>query len=321
LTGVVRRLLWVLAAVGVAAVTGCAGPDRPFLAPADIGPAAGATEPSGSAPEPVRALVTPTGITVAVLEEQPDGYRVRTPCGGEALVAWGTPLYRADVVIDPGHGGPRDSGAVGPNGLTERDLNLDLARSLATEVTRRGFTVALTRSGDHQVPLVVRAELADRLEADALISIHHNGPSARPSQRPGTEVYVQDGVDASRRLGGLIHQHVMAALSRFDVAWTAAADAGVLVVRKDSGEESYGMIRYPATPAVLAELAYLTNPPEAELLATAEYRLAVTAAMADAVEAFFGSDDQGAGFVDQPRTFTPSGATGGVGGCEEPALQ
>jgi N-acetylmuramoyl-L-alanine amidase len=312
---------WVLlAAVMVAA--GCAPVDRPVLVPdaggsgvAPLGPAADPAVPE------VRAVLTSTGIPVAVLGQVADGYLVRTPCGAEATVAWGTPLLGADVVLDPGHGGPVETGAVGPNGVVEAQVNLEVARAAATELTRRGVTVVLTRTGDYQVPLSVRAELAGRLAAQALVSIHHNAPDAAPSDRPGTEVYVQDGVDASRRLGGLVWQHVVAALERFDVAWTAAPDAGVLVVRKDTGEESYGMIRYPEVPAVVAELAYLSNPPEAELLATPVYRAAVGQALADAIEGWLHTDAQGSGYVDQVRTFTPSGLTGGTASCVDPILE
>lgn len=317
------RPLALLFAIVAVSLSACAPPDRPVLLSDQqagaVGPVGGSVAEQDRAQ--VRALITPTGVLVGVLAQQPDGFTVRTPCGDEATVAWGTPLHQVDVVLDPGHGGPLEPGAVGPDGLVERDLNLAVARAVATQLSRRGLTVALTRTGDYQVPLVTRAELADRLDPAVLVSIHHNGPSASPSEVPGTEVFIQDGVDDSRRLGGLVHQHVTAALAGFDVAWTAASDAGVLVVRKDGGEQAYGMIRYPKTPTVLAELAYLSNPAEAQLLATSEYRVAVSDALADAIEAWFETTEPGTGFVDQARTFNPSGATGGSGGCVDPPLE
>jgi N-acetylmuramoyl-L-alanine amidase len=71
-------------------------------------------------PEEARALVTPTGVVVAVLEGTPTGYRVTTPCGNEAVVREGTPVGTTTVVIDPGHGGEVDTGAVGANGWRRR---------------------------------------------------------------------------------------------------------------------------------------------------------------------------------------------------------
>jgi N-acetylmuramoyl-L-alanine amidase len=314
-----RAVLLVLCALaGVA----CGSAPRPVLLPKPEPSDATPVAPGAVVDLPtVRGLVTATGLPVAVLGELEEGYLVRTPCGLEAEVAWGIELFGADIVLDPGHGGAVETGAVGPNGLIERDLNLDVARAVATELTRRGVTVVLTRTSDYQVPLRVRAELADVLGARALVSIHHNSPNARPSAGPGTEVYVQDGVVESSRLGGLVWEHVVRALEPFDVAWTARPDAGVLVVRKDTGEESYGMIRYPETTAVVAELAYVSNGPEAELLATDAYRQAVSAALADAIESWLRTDAAGSGQVEQTRRFTPSGATGGDAGCVDPVLE
>lgn len=319
-----RRLLPVLVAAGP--LLAACGAERPVLvskAAVDPGGAAVSAAPPSTVAEAevVRGLLTATGVSVAVLAELESGYRVRTPCGAEAEVSWGTPLTGADVVLDPGHGGPVETGAVGPNGVAEGQLDLAVARATATELGRRGIDVALTRTADYQVPLQVRAQFADQLGASALVSIHHNAPDANPSDRPGTEVYVQDGVAESRRLGGLVWQHVVDALDDFGLTWTSAVDAGVLVALKDTGQQSYGMIRYPEIPAVLAELAYLSNPAEAELLATPEYRGAVSLALADAIEAWLRTEDPGAGFVEQPRTVTPSGLTGGVEACVDPVLE
>ena len=85
-------------------------------------------------------LVTPTGIPVAVLGRTDSGYLVRTPCGNTAEVSKGVWINGAQVVIDPGHGGPVDTGAIGPNGLIERDLNLTLGRAVIEELTSRGIS-------------------------------------------------------------------------------------------------------------------------------------------------------------------------------------
>ncbi|MDF2729664.1 MAG: lytC [Acidimicrobiia bacterium] len=278
------------------------------------------SEPPPTFPEIARALVTPTGVVVSVLEETTTGFRVTTPCGNEATVLEGTTLGTTQVVIDPGHGGQVDTGAVGANGLMEKHLNLEVSQALEADLIVRGIDVLLTRTADYASRLGVRAGLADRVNADLLISIHHNAPTPGPSPRPGTEVFIQSTSEASRRLGGLVWTRVMAALSDFDIEWTAAPDAGVLSVLSTQGSDAYGMISGPRTVSVLAEMAYISNPVEAELFATAEYVEAASDALADAVEGFLTTEATGAGYVAEPRIFNPQP---GIGGslCVDPALE
>ncbi len=268
-----------------------------------------------------RALVTPSGVVVSVVGRTSSGYLVTTPCGNQATASWGTPIYRADVVLDPGHGGDIETGAVGLNGLVEKDLNLSVAQATARNLTDRGYDVVLTRTSDYRVPLSVRAGLANWLDAGALVSIHHNAPNARRSSEPGTEVFTQSGSDESARLGALIWEDVMAALGEFDdVSWVAAPDAGALEVLGTDGDDAYGMVRRPTVPAVLAELGYLSNRSEAELFATSAYVEAMGEALSEAIERFLESSDPGSGHITDPRVFDPRGGTGGEAGCVDPDL-
>lgn len=310
----------------------CSEPPRPRLSDEtlptipDVGDAAGDVE-TGSDNEPVpfvddtpRVLITPTGVVVPIVSTLTDSYSVRTPCGNRSRVIWGTPISSADIVLDPGHGGSVETGAVGSNGLTEKELNLEVAKRTARILESRGISVVLTRTSDYRIPLATRAEIANVLEARAIISIHHNAPNANSSPIPGTEVFIQDGVPESARLGGLLQEEIVAALDTFDVNWTVASDAGAIVVLNDSGLNSYGMIRRPEMPAVLAELGYISNPAEAELFATVEYQDTAATALADGIERWLTTEDPGSGFRDGPRLFTPSGGTGGSDGCEDPEL-
>ena len=149
----------------------------PTTTEADPPPTTSTTTPAQEvgADDP-KALMTPTGVPVVVLGRAGSGYLVRTPCGSTAEIAGGTPIEPVQVVLDPGHGGVWESGAVGPNGLAEHDLNLTLGRAILRELTARGISAATTRTGDYGMWLSVRAAFADALEADALISIHHNAP-------------------------------------------------------------------------------------------------------------------------------------------------
>ncbi len=258
-----------------------------------------------------RALITPTGVPVAVIGRAGSGYLVRTPCGNAAQIAGGEPIPDVRVVLDPGHGGRFESGAIGPNGLTEDALNLTLSRAVLAELARRGIPAATTRTGDYGLLLSVRAAFADALEADALISIHHNAPTYGLGDSPGTEVYVQSIDDetpraASERLGGLLYEEITLVLSMFaDVRWSRLPNAGVLRVLSPDGGDAYGMIVRPAIPAVLVEYGYLSNRSEAELFATDEYISAAASATADAIEAYLNTDRPGTGFVERPRRFDP----------------
>ena len=287
------------------------------------GEAAGPPEDAGLTDLP-RALLTPSGVPVAVIGSAGGNYLVRTPCGNAAEVTGGDPIDGMRVVLDPGHGGPFEVGAVGPNALPEDELNLILSRAILTELARRGIPTATTRTGDYGSLLSVRAALADAVGADALISLHHNGPTRELGDSPGTEVYVQSVDDAtprsdSARLGGLLYEEITAALSMFaGVNWSRLPDAGVLRVLFPEGGDAYGMISRPAIPAVLVEYGYLSNASEAELFATDDYIGIAAVATANAIEDYLNTDRSGSGFVEQPRRFDPAAAPSR---CAEVRLQ
>ena len=268
----------------------------------------------GDAADLPRALLTPTGVPVAVIGRAGAGYLVRTPCGNAAEVTRGDPIDGMRVVLDPGHGGRFEVGAVGPNGLPEDVLNLTLSRAILAELARRGISATTTRTGDYGSLLSVRSALADAVGADMLVSLHHNAPTHRLGDSPGTEVYVQSADDEtprsdSARLGGLLYEEITTALSMFaGVSWSRLPNAGVLRVLFPDGGDAYGMIRRPAIPAVLVEYGYLSNPSEAELFATDEYIGIAAAATANAIEDYLNTDRPGSGFVERPRRFDPARA-------------
>lgn len=264
--------------------------------------------------DPPPGLITPSGVPVAVLGVNEGRFVVTTPCGSISTVSVGLPLQGVRVVVDPGHGGPYDVGAMGPNGLAERDLNLTLSYAVLNELSSRGIPAASTRNGHYGSLLSVRAAFADALGAEALVSIHHNGPTHSTGNRPGTEVYVQSQSDQqanadSARLGGLLYGEITEALSGFDnVGWSRVPDAGVLRVLLPSGGDAYGMIRRPTVPAVLVEYGYLTNRSEAALFATDEYIRVAAKATANAIEVYLNTDRLGTDSIQSPRVFDPARA-------------
>lgn len=277
--------------------------------------------PDGGVPD---GLVTPTGVPVAVLGRSDSGYLVRTPCGNTAEVSEGVHINDTAVVIDPGHGGPVDTGAVGPNGLIERDLNLTLGLAVVDELNSRGISAVSTRTGVYPTLLSVRSLFADDLGVEALVSIHHNAPTWALGSTPGSEVFIQSASTGlpradSARLGGLLYEEITAALASFDnVTWSRAAGAGVLRVLSSQGDDAYGMIVRPQVPTALVEYGYLSNPSEAALFATDEYIEVAARATADAIDAYLHTDRPGTGFIQRPRIFDPQRAPSF---CEDPVLE
>ncbi|WP_164908809.1 N-acetylmuramoyl-L-alanine amidase [Candidatus Velamenicoccus archaeovorus] len=101
------------------------------------------------------------------------------------------------VVLDPGHGG-KDPGAIGKNGLREKDVVLDVAKKVQKELQRCGVVVYLTRDDDRFIPLAERPKIAGSKKADIFVSIHANATRSRWIE--GFEVYyLSTAVDDNAR--------------------------------------------------------------------------------------------------------------------------
>ncbi len=275
---------------------------------------------------PVGALVTETGVVLPI-RRGGDRPLVVTPCQNERVVTNPAQAVRSlagvHVVLDPGHGG-LEPGAVTADGLSEAELNYSVAQIAQRQLEGLGFVAVLTRYGDHRVPLATRVEVAEALDAPLLVSIHHQGTETNiPVQdEPGTEIYHQIDAPESKRFAGLLHEEAIEHLGAFEVEeWFAGVDAGA--TRRPNaatGEDFYGMVRLPSMPAVLAEMAFMGNPAEIELLATRRFRVAEAQAITDAVVRWYTTDDPGSGFVEPSFGLRSSGGGGGLAGCADPDL-
>ncbi len=106
---------------------------------------------------------------------------------GELTIARQLGLGVKKVVIDPGHGGD-DPGAIGPGGIPEKEITLDIALKLKELLERNSdLKVVLTRDKDVFVPLEVRTAIANSERSDLFVSIHAN--SVRNRNISGFEVY------------------------------------------------------------------------------------------------------------------------------------
>lgn len=210
------------------------------------------------------------------------------------------------IVIDPGHGG-HDPGAQA-RGLSESELTLDVALRLETLLEKEpGIDVVLTRRTDEYVPLEERTAIANRESADLFLSIHAN-TSRNPSAR-GVETYVlsfattpeAEAVAArenSAHAGEMHHLpdiiKAIALNNKLDESRDLAAmvqDALVTRLRRsNSAVLNRGVKKAPfvvligaGMPSVLAEVSFLTNRQELQLLKTPAYQQRIAEALAAAV--------------------------------------
>ncbi|MDX1503927.1 MAG: N-acetylmuramoyl-L-alanine amidase, partial [Thermoanaerobaculia bacterium] len=220
------------------------------------------------------------------------------------------PLAVRKVVIDPGHGG-RNVGTLGPGGLVEKELTLDVALRLEKLLASRGFTVEMTRRDDTQVSLEERAEMANRWRGDIFVSIHVNWLSGARDVR-GVETYYLGPTDdpflnelaaAENRGSGYsmadfrqIVERVYAG-ARLGESLRLASEVqralhGALLRispdLRDRGVKTapFAVLTGTEMPAILAEVSCLSNEEEARLLRLAEYRQYIAEALAHGIRSY-----------------------------------
>lgn len=293
-------------------------------APTTLPPATPATTAVAPVPAPagdVKVLVTPTGVVVPVTGREASGYRVTTPCGRSAVVADGTPVTDAVVVLDPGHGGV-EPGAISPSGLAEKGLNLAVVNHARAALERQGVNTVRTRTADYRITIASRTQIAKALSPKVFVSVHHNAEPDGPRDGPGSETYYQIGSADSKRLAGLIYEETVKALAAYQIAWVADTDAGAKYRVNDKGGDYYGILRNAAgVTSVLAELAFISNPPEADLLARPDVQQVEGEALARAILRYLNTKDPGSGFTEPYPRKSPAGGGGGSSNCGDPALE
>lgn len=269
--------------------------------------------------EHLGTLITRRKVMVEILDVTDGGYVVRTPCGNTAEVTGGQRVRTTQILLDPGHGGS-EVASVGPNGLGEKALNLDVAKRTADALRERGYEVELTRTTDIRLPIEIRTNLANALEPDLFVSIHHNGGARNPSPVPGTQVYYQHDDDEARRVGGILYEELFAAASEFPTAWVGNSLDGVSTRLNDRGTDFYGIHRRtPDVTSVITEFLWLSNGPEARLLARSAVRDAEAEALARGIDRWYRSEHRGSGFL-RPFVDTFDSGGGGFEGCRDPLL-
>jgi len=265
-------------------------------------------------------IISPNGIVLPIIGPGAEGgWRAQTPCGNEVTMRDGERIVSVDFVIDPGHGGS-ESGAVGPNGATEKALNLRIAEITEWYLEEAGYSVLLTRRSDYRIPLRSRAEIANALMPDAFISIHHNGGATRRQDTPGTEMFVDAGNPESRRLGGILFDELVDRLDNYEAEWVGTWRNGVSARLNSDGADLYGIHRYtPGVVSVITEAGYLSNESEEALFVDNDVQWAHGRAIADGLIRWKTTSDEGRGYLEDFVDDSSSG-TGGFTGCTDPEL-
>ncbi len=214
------------------------------------------------------------------------------------------------VVIDPGHGGA-DPGAIGPRGLREKDVTLDIAHRSAPLIARElGLATLLTRDVDTYVPLDERTARANAFRADLFVSIHCNATTNMGSDGVVTFVLDEASDSAATRVAALENDASQAAASELAKTFLRVQDQEVLKesvhvaellqrATVASLEPGYGRIPNQGVrragfyvlagahmPAVLYEVSFISNPDGEVRLNTGDYRQKLANAIVNAIRAY-----------------------------------
>jgi N-acetylmuramoyl-L-alanine amidase len=192
------------------------------------------------------------------------------PPGGQSNLAGKT------IVLDPGHGG-NDPGALGPDGVQEKSVNLAIASKAAEILRQQGADVIMTRTGDTNPDLYARPDLANKDGADVFVSIHANSAGNRSTGGTGTYTYAPPGTSLGRqraarlRLADDLQESLLAALGLHS--------CGIF-------ERNFAVLRCSNMPAALVEVAFISNPREERLLNDAGWQEQAAAGIASGITRF-----------------------------------
>jgi N-acetylmuramoyl-L-alanine amidase len=201
------------------------------------------------------------------------------------------------IVIDAGHGG-HDTGTIGPHGLMEKDLCLDVALRLGHLIEQKlpGAEVVYTRKDDTFIPLEQRTAMANEAKADLFISIHAN--SSHDHEARGIETYYlnfatsQDSLEVATRENALSQEGLhdlqdlvkkIARNEKIEESKEFASDVQDSLTRRmqlvSQGEKNRGVKKAPFVvliganmPSILSEISFISNPSDEKLLRKGDQR-------------------------------------------------
>jgi len=229
-------------------------------------------------------------------EEDVIAHEARPTANGDRSLIRALGLKIGKIVIDAGHGG-HDTGTIGPNGVREKDVVLDVSRKLGKMLQQRlGAEVVYTRSDDTFIPLETRTAIANRERADLFVSIHANS-SDDPDAR-GVETYYlnftssRDALEVAARENAVSEKSIhelqdlvkkIALKEKIEESREFASDVQTSLysslAARNSNMRNRGVKKAPFIvliganmPSILAEISFVSNPEDARKLQTQERR-------------------------------------------------
>jgi N-acetylmuramoyl-L-alanine amidase len=261
--------------------------------------------------------------------------------GGQATLTRTLGLKIGRIVIDAGHGG-HDTGTIGPTGLMEKDLCLDVALRLGKIIQQRlpGADVVFTRSDDTFIPLEERTHIANEAKADLFISIHAN--SSHDHGARGIETYYlnlkgsPDAMEVASRENATAQESVhdledlvkkIARSEKIDESREFAADIQDSLARRI--QKSYKPVRDRGVrkapfvvligadmPSILTEISFLSNPADEQLLKKPDHRQRVAEGLYQGVASYLQSLNSMTGIVPK-LPLTPAGRSAAVASVDQ----
>jgi N-acetylmuramoyl-L-alanine amidase len=235
------------------------------------------------------------------------------------------------IVIDAGHGG-HDTGTIGPTGLMEKDLCLDVALRLGKIIQQRlpGADVVYTRSDDTFIPLEERTHIANEARADLFISIHAN--SSHDHQARGIETYYlnlkgsPDAMEVASRENATASESIhdledivkkIARSEKIDESREFASDIQDSLAKriqkqykpvKDRGvrKAPFVVLIGADMPSILTEISFLSNPADEQLLKKPDHRQRVAEGLYQGVASYLQSLNSMTGIAPK-LPLTPAG--------------
>ncbi|MBI3593141.1 MAG: N-acetylmuramoyl-L-alanine amidase [Nitrospirae bacterium] len=245
-------------------------------------------------------------------------------------------LLQRRIVIDPGHGG-HDPGAVGPNGLYEKNVVLDIALKVRDIIRKEypAYQVILTRESDVFIPLPERAKIANNNEADFFLSIHANASPNK--QARGIETYFLNYTDDEEALRVAARENAISIKKMKQVQ----SELGIILAsldREKKRDDSLNLAGYiqnalvstikPYYPkannlgvkqalfyvlvdakmaSALAEVSFISNPEEEKLLSDEAYKQKIAYSLVSGINAYFTAAPQQRMASDLPQQKIASG--------------